>query len=255
MAIWPVASGPPAGAARPGEKCLAHSRGMAIGEHLNSLSANPVATMKRLRFPSLLPSTGRGGFPHCFTKEVECFTLGLVKDGGIRDMNAIMGYGFMVFAGGRTPAARARSLQRAIAFFAVNLEGRRCFPEIFRLEVPHKAEIGADEQLPGAVAIPVDHTGMSGVVPELEWLPGRIEEQHFRTLPIAAGSPSVSGEPSPRLAASIGRGKSRFGGALRSSYGFVISTEGWRALPAQDYSDYRKANRSCNADRLPSKPP
>ena len=186
---------------------------------------------------------------------MECFTLGLVKDGGIRDMNAIMGYGFMVFAGGRTPAARARSLQRAIAFFAVNLEGRRCFPEIFRLEVPHKAEIGADEQLPGAVAIPVDHTGMSGVAPELEWLSGRIEEQHFRTLPIAAGSPSVSGEPSPRLAASIGRGKSRFGGALRSSYGFVISTEGWRALPAQDYSAYRKANRSCNADRLPSKPP
>ena len=63
VAIWPVASGPPAGAARPGEKCLAHSRGMAIGEHLNSLSANPVATMKRLRFPSLLPSTGRGAFP------------------------------------------------------------------------------------------------------------------------------------------------------------------------------------------------
>ena len=96
---------------------------MAIGEHLNSLSANPVATMKRLRFPSLLPSTGRGGFPHCFTKEVECFTLGLMKDGGIRDMNAIMGYGFMVFAGGRTPAARARSVHRAIAFFAANLQG------------------------------------------------------------------------------------------------------------------------------------
>ncbi len=63
VAIWPVASGPLAGAARPGEKCLAHSRGMAIGEHLNSLSANPVATMKRLRFPSLLPSTRRGLSP------------------------------------------------------------------------------------------------------------------------------------------------------------------------------------------------
>jgi len=50
---------------------------------------------------------------------VECFTPGLVKDGGIRDMNAIMGCGFMVFAGGRTPA---------------DITEPRCFPNRRRIE-------------------------------------------------------------------------------------------------------------------------
>ena len=51
--------------------------------------------------------------------------------------------------------------------------------EMLRFEVPDEALVGADEQLPVAVAVPVNQGWMSGMAPELQGLVVCVEKEDY----------------------------------------------------------------------------